>query len=312
MRDEVHGRSPLWDGGPSLGHAKSNRAPCWALRRYSLSAERTKTQPGDDVRIPISLLNRIPAPIAARFRNRGLAATILRAIVHRSMTSDEVVAVVRSGHGRGIRLTLDPTREKYYWAGQHDVAVQDALVDTLQPGAVFWDVGAHVGFFTILAARAVGPRGRVHAFEPMPNDRRRLVEAVRQNAARNVTVHEFAVSDLNASALPHGHSASAMWTLVAERGEFAGISVACRTIDSLASDLGDPDAIKIDVEGAELDVLRGGLATIERSKATLVVEFAVPTYVEAARRLLPTHRFEQLSELDWLLTPSKDPGPGDP
>jgi FkbM family methyltransferase len=192
------------------------------------------------------------------------------------------------------------------------VPVQDVLISILQPGAVFWDVGAHVGFFSILAARAVHPRGRVHAFEPMPHNRRRLEEAVRLNRAENVTVHEFAVSDLNASAVLHGHGASAMWTLVAERGEFAGIIVACRTIDSLASDLGDPNAIKIDVEGAELDVLRGGLATIERSKATLVVEFTVPEHVEAARRLLPKHRFEQLSELNWLLTPSRDLGPGDP
>jgi FkbM family methyltransferase len=262
------------------------------------------------VRIPISLLNIIPAPIAARFRNQGLTATILRAIVHRTMTSDEVVAVVRSGHGRGIRLTLDPMREKYYWAGKHDVPVQDALVSILHPGSVFWDVGAHVGFFSILAARAVSPGGQVHAFEPMPHNRHRLERAVQLNRAESVVVHEFAMSDRNAPAELHGHSASAMWTLVAERGEFPGVDVACRTIDSLASDLGDPDAIKIDVEGAELDVLRGGLATIERSHPTLVVEFAVPEYVQTARRLLPAYSFERLSGMDWLLAPSRDPGTG--
>lgn len=211
----------------------------------SVLAERTRRNLGDDVRIPISLLNSIPAPIAARFRNQGLAATILRAIVHRTMTSDEVVAVVLSGHGRGIRLTIDPTREKYYWAGKHDVPVQDAHVSILHPGAVFWDVGAHVGFFSILAARAVRPRGRVHAFEPMPHNRRRLEEAVRLNHGENVVVHEFAVSDRNGSALLHGQSGSAMWTLGAECGELAGANVACRTIGSLASDLGDADALKI-------------------------------------------------------------------
>lgn len=47
-------------------------------------------------------------------------------------------------------------------------------------------------------------------------------------------------------------------------------------------------------------------------RATLMVEIAVPEFVEAARGLLPTHRFEQLSELDWLLTTSRDLGPGDP
>ena len=221
----------------------------------------------------------------------------------RGASANNIVAIVRAGHGRGIRLPLDPTREKYYWAGQHDVPVQDTLIRVLERGAAFWDIGAHIGFFTILASRAVGPGGRVHAFEPMPGNRQRLERTIQLNGTANVTVHDIAVGRSDGSATLHGHQASAMWTLVAERGEKHGIDVACRTIDTIASDIGDPAVIKIDVEGAELDVLRGGLATISRSRPTLVVEFAAPEYVAPARTLLPSYRFEQLSDFDWLLLP---------
>jgi FkbM family methyltransferase len=260
------------------------------------------------MRIPVSLLNLVPERIAALFQSRGPIAALMRAIADRTMTSDEVVAVIRSGHGRGIKLVLDPASEKYYWAGKHDVPVQDVMVRILHPGVTFWDVGAHVGFFSILGARIVGPSGHVHAFEPMPYNRRRLDQAVQLNALKNVDIYPFALSDVNGSAPLYGHRASAMWTLVADRGDSEGIDVACRTINSLASDLGDPDVVKIDVEGAELEVLRGGLETIFRSSATLVVEFADPAKVESARRLLSSYRFEQLSDLDWLLTPSTDLG----
>ena len=74
-----------------------------------------------------------------------------------------------------------------------------------------------------------------------------------------------------------------MWTLLAERGRADGVTVDCRTIDSLVTELGDPAVVKIDVEGAELDVLRGASATIQRVSPALVVEFANPRNVEVAR-----------------------------
>jgi FkbM family methyltransferase len=261
------------------------------------------------VRVLISLLNHIPTSIAAHFQPGGFIGRFLRVIISRTATGDDVVAVVRAGHGRGIRLPLDPTQEKYYWAGQHDVPVQDVLMRVLKPGTVFWDIGAHVGFFTILASRVVGSIGRVHAFEPMPLNLKRLGKAAELNRTDNVTVHGIAVGGTNGSALLHGHQANAMWTLVAERASTGGVTVRCRTIDSLASDLGDPEVIKVDVEGAELDVLRGGLATIQLAKPTLVVEFAAPEFVDAARTLLPLYQFEQLSDLDWLLVPYEEEAP---
>jgi FkbM family methyltransferase len=256
------------------------------------------------VNLLTSLLNIVPAPIAARIRRDGVIAKIARAAVERSASSNVVIAVVRSGPGKSIRLPLDPQHEKYYWAGKHDVPVQESLIETLRPGMVFWDIGAHIGFFTVLGSRAVGSTGRVHSFEPMPSNKARLDQTVRLNGAANVTTHAVAVSGADETAVLHRHAATAMWTLVAERGELDGVAVECRSIDTLALTLGDPDMIKIDVEGAELDLLRGGLATIARVRPTMIVEFAVPHDVGAARKFLPGYDFQQLSDLDWYLSPT--------
>ncbi|MEA2612592.1 MAG: hypothetical protein QOI52_551, partial [Chloroflexota bacterium] len=170
------------------------------------------------MRLLISLLNHIPTPLASRFRRESPLGRALRAILSRTGTGN-VIAVVRSGHGRGMRLPLDPTQEKYYWAGQHDVPVQDVLMRVVRPGAVVWDIGAHIGFFTILASQRAGSSGHVHAFEPMPRNRERLEKTIQLNHAANVSVHGVAVSGTDGSALLHAHATTAMWTLVAERGE---------------------------------------------------------------------------------------------
>src|SRR4030042_4964901 len=68
-----------------------------------------------------------------------------------------------------------------YWLGSYELKVQLALQRLLQPGDVFYDVGANAGFFTVLAGRLVGSRGRVFAFEPIPEN----AETAREQVALN-------------------------------------------------------------------------------------------------------------------------------
>jgi precorrin-6B methylase 2 len=65
----------------------------------------------------------------------------------------------------------------------------------VQPGDRVVDVGAHVGYFTLLAARLCGPNGRVFAFEPHPDNFRLLERNIRENGAENVTAVRKAVAD---------------------------------------------------------------------------------------------------------------------
>jgi FkbM family methyltransferase len=74
-----------------------------------------------------------------------------------------------------------------------EAPVQEALGRHLRPGGVFYDVGANVGFFSLIAARLVGPTGRVHAFEPVAENAAAVRENARLSGLANVVLHEVAV-----------------------------------------------------------------------------------------------------------------------
>lgn len=249
----------------------------------------------------IAVLNMIPGSLAARFRNGALVTRALRPLVNRLLPGRAAWIVVRSGPARGLRLLIEPKTEKFYWTGAHEVAVQQTIADLLKPGMTFWDVGAHIGFFSLLASRRVGARGRVHAFEPMAQNRARLEAAIAANGLTNVTVHELALGRVGGDALLYPHESSLMWTLCPEPGRPGGVTVRCRSLDEVAESAGSPDLIKVDAEGAEVDVLRGGLRLLSRLRPPLVVEFSSDAVVADARALVPFYTFSRLGPHHWLL-----------
>ena len=155
------------------------------------------------------------------------------------------------------------------WIGWYGREVRRALASMLRPGGVFFDVGASAGFFTLLAARLVGSRGRVVAFEPHPPAVAALTYHIARNALSNVTVVDAAVSDQDGVALLAGERSTA------QLGHGTGISVATVSIDRLR-DFGqvpDPDVIKLDVEGWEYPALVGMQRTLATTRPTLLIEF---------------------------------------
>ncbi|MEQ8398848.1 FkbM family methyltransferase [Thalassobaculum sp.] len=142
----------------------------------------------------------------------------------------------------------------------------------LTAGSVFVDVGSSQGDFALIAARIVGPTGRVHAFEPDPDD----VDGIRANVALNgfgtITVHGLALSDSDGEATLYRSSVSGWHSLVSgleKRGETPA-TVPVARLDSL--DLDRVDMIKIDVEGAEAAVLAGARATLERHRPIVLLD----------------------------------------
>ena len=253
-------------------------------------------------RFLLSLLDRTPAVVARLFHPGGRAARQLGPLVNRLLPAEESIVEVRGGAGAGLRLRIQPRREKFYWTGAYEPHVQDTLRRLLAPGMTFWDVGAHAGFFTAIAARLVGERGHVIAIEPLPANRSRLVATIDLNDLSNVTLLPYAVGAASGQTTLYRHGSSSMWTIVAERGEGAGEHVECRTLGELAESAPRPDVIKIDVEGAELDVIRGGVDFLLEACPKLIVEFSDDEAAAKARALLPGYRVERLGPRQWLLT----------
>jgi hypothetical protein len=92
-----------------------------------------------------------------------------------------------------------------------------------------------------------------------------------------------------------------MWTLVEELGEAGGYVVPAHTLDDEAQTSSLPHVIKVDAEGAELDVLRGGATLLATLKPTLIVEFTNQELLRAAQALYPFYSFESLTLRHWLL-----------
>jgi FkbM family methyltransferase len=152
--------------------------------------------------------------------------------------------------------------------GVWEADVMKLLGRALPPGGVFVDVGANVGFHTVLAAQLVGPAGKVFAVEPAPW----TLELLRANVWRHgvdVTVIDAAASDAPGTVGLALDPAKRSTAHLAE----SGLEVRAAPLDELVPDV-VVDVLKVDVEGAEPLVLRGARGLLERSPALLaVVEF---------------------------------------
>jgi FkbM family methyltransferase len=146
----------------------------------------------------------------------------------------------------------------------------------------FWDVGAHIGEHTLLAARAVGNAGEIHAFEPSPETYALLAANVTSNGLQTVRLNRLAVSDTCKDTTFQVFDEPAISCLTPSEKEdrtykSQQIHVACVSLDHYGKDKRVPDLIKIDVEGAELSVLEGmvNLLSIESSRCpVLIFEFS--------------------------------------
>jgi len=200
-----------------------------------------------------------------------LSPAIRRTVALRQV-SDGVIA-----HGRGKGLRFNPGgANPGYVLGTTEPGVQQALVELLEPGMTFYDVGANMGFFSMIAWRRVGLDGRVVSFEPLPESARTLRHNVVLNDAQNVEVVEAAVAAQpgRAELAVTAESVQAHLAEIDTDAPTLGlVDVDVTTIDAeLAAGRSAPDVIKIDVEGAELAVLEGMRGAFHRHPPKVICE----------------------------------------
>jgi FkbM family methyltransferase len=204
----------------------------------------------------------------------------LRRLLGAAAPRDPQLIEVCGGPLRGARMYVDLSCEKYYWLGTHEEAVQQALIGQLAPGAVAYDIGAHAGFFSLLMSRHAGADGRVIAFEPHAANVARLRANITADGAANVEVWPAALSDVCGEArfLPHASSLEGMIDDDREHPDARDSRalterVRVTTIDAaVAAGAPVPDLMKIDVEGAEGGVIRGGRQTIALHAPVIIME----------------------------------------
>ncbi|HLA12088.1 MAG TPA: FkbM family methyltransferase [Pyrinomonadaceae bacterium] len=147
------------------------------------------------------------------------------------------------------------------WLGSYEAEIQKRFANEVQAGEVVFDIGANVGFYSLLASVRVGPTGAVYSFEPLPQNTKLLKKHLQINKIQNVTVLEVAVSSFETRSRFDDTSGPASGHF-SKKGR---LQVQCVSIDFLVSRgrVRPPNCMKIDVEGAEAQALSGAEAVLQ-------------------------------------------------
>jgi FkbM family methyltransferase len=178
--------------------------------------------------------------------------------------------------GVTVFLRANQRIERWMWAGAYEPELVSLLKKTLKPGMTVLDIGANIGYFSAIAAGLVSDNGQVHAFEPMPQNFVRL----RKNLEpfRWAIAHPYAVSDVTGEVPIHYSDKEAGWASIHDqhpRGNLPRHSaVSAIRLDDWLPDkpINRIDFIKLDIEGSELDALRGAQQTLCHFHPTIVAE----------------------------------------
>jgi FkbM family methyltransferase len=202
---------------------------------------------------------------------------------------------VQRGPAAGIWLHLNPRTGRLAFEGGGEPEVQAALVKHLRPGMTFYDVGANIGFFSLLGARLVGASGRVIAFEADPEVAARLREHVARNEFPWISVEQKAVWSEGRSVfferIDPGKSPDRGLGRVVESGSGDAIRVEAVSLDDFVKGAAAPDFVKCDVEGAEVEVFCGMERLLREKRPAILCEM----HSEENKRVLRA----QFARLDY-------------
>lgn len=272
----------------------------------------------------------LPLPLKRGiYRIKPLASLVRRAL-NQAAPAGLTEVEIAAGLAAGFRMALDMRSEKDYWLGTYEPDLQAALRDLLHPGWTVFDVGANVGYITLMLARQVEANGRVFAFEALPENVERLRENVALNGlGQRVAVVPAAVTDKTGNVHflvgPSDDTGKALGSAGRQLDYEETIEVAGVALDDFVYREGHPapQAVKMDIEGGEVLALCGMTRLLDEARPLLLLELHGPESARAAWETLTAagytlHRMARgfprvnsLDELDWKAYVVAMPGSDD-
>jgi len=222
------------------------------------------------------------------YQNKPLAGAI-RESLNASVAEGFQQVEVAAGILTGMPLLLDLKGEKDYWLGTYEMPLQAALKELVKAGMVCYDVGANIGYVSLMLARLSGETGKVVAFEALPDNVKRWVANVDLNGLMDRTeLYPLAVTQWGTPARFLVHASAGMGKLEGSPGRADStmykktIEVPSISLDQFIYQQGNvkPDLVKMDIEGGEVFALPGMERTLKEHHPILLLELHGP---EASR-----------------------------
>lgn len=246
------------------------------------------------------------------FREVPVLGRLLHWVSHQLLPAETHIWVpVREGVGKGLWLKLNPRTGRDYYEGNCEPLVQEVLQKYLQQKMVFYDVGANIGFFTLIAGRLVGQEGRVFAFEPEREVVERLQKHVERNGFSNVSVIQAAVWSTTGSVTfirsdPRCSPDRGLGRVALSVNTGDGIAIPSIALDDFIQRAPPPHLIKCDVEGAEVEVFQGAQKLLAQYKPIVVCEIHSDGNLELLQQLFSglAYKLSLLNSHHLLALPS--------
>ena len=194
----------------------------------------------------------------------------------------QIFGPIYAGNLKGYRFLVD-TYNEYFDSSYDEKSFKYVLNELKQkPGSIIYDMGANIGYFSVLCSAVSGSRASLYAFEPIPANMDILCRHILMNKVKNVFPVNLAVSDQFGMIDFSAENSSVSYTYKQSSEVYGNrvvnIKVGIISLDILIANFGflPPDILKVDVEGAEYDVLKGGTVTIKKYRPRILLSTHEP------------------------------------
>ena len=226
----------------------------------------------------------LPLPLKQGLYRFPPLARLIRNSINVSVSDGLSEVEIAAGDLKGYRVLLNLKAEKSRWLGTYEPELADAVREFVLPGMTVYDVGANIGYVSLLLAHATRSNGQVFAFEALPAN----VERIRCNIALNhledrITLVSQAVADKGGELTFYVHESVGMGKVAGSAGRReehyqAEITVKTLSLDEFAYQDGNsaPDVVKMDIEGGEVLALPGMQRILREYHPLLLLELHGP------------------------------------